>query len=109
LQIPVPKFSGSGFLMHVARCTGEKEFRGQQRNDWVWVRRHPASGGRQPNLLNGRIPGSLNALFKLTSKEGMVYRLAHVTLLQCLGGAAVRATEGMVRVGLPTCSDGVVV
>ncbi|KAF8436090.1 hypothetical protein BGX38DRAFT_1274632 [Terfezia claveryi] len=33
LQIPVPKFSRSGFLMHVARCTGEKEFRGQKRND----------------------------------------------------------------------------
>ncbi|KAF8427419.1 hypothetical protein EV426DRAFT_589943 [Tirmania nivea] len=109
LQIPVPNFSGQGFVMHIARCTEEKGFRGQRRNNWVWVRRHAASGMVQSNSLNGQIPGRLNVLFKLKSKEGKVYRLAHITLLQCIGGAAARATEGMVRVGLPTCAAGVVV
>jgi len=33
LQIPVPNLSGRGFVVHIARCTGEKKFRGQQRND----------------------------------------------------------------------------
>jgi len=33
LQIPVPNLSGRGFVIYIARCTGEKKFRGQQRND----------------------------------------------------------------------------
>jgi len=43
LQIPVPNFNGEGFVLHHARCTGLGEFQGQQRSDWIWVRRHPAS------------------------------------------------------------------
>ena len=38
----------------------------------------------------------------------MVYRMAHVTLLQCIGGHTVQGMEGMLRVGLST-STGVVV
>jgi len=37
LQIPVPNFSGEGDVFHIARCTGEKEFWGKARNDWIWV------------------------------------------------------------------------
>jgi len=66
------------------------------------------SGKAQPNSLNGRIPRRLNALFKITSR-GTVYRLAHMTLLQCVGGAVVQDAEGMVRVRLPTLVDDVVV
>jgi len=40
---------------------------------------------------------------------GDVYQLAHVTLLQTVGGGTVRAAEGMIRVGLPTVSEGLVV
>ena len=44
LEIPVAKFNGEGFVIHNARCTGLKEFRGgRRRSDWIWVRRHPAS------------------------------------------------------------------
>jgi len=43
LQISVPNFSGEGFVLDHARCTGLGEFRGQKRSDWIWVRRHAAS------------------------------------------------------------------
>ena len=43
LQIPVPKLSDQGFVLHHARCSVEKGFRSRKGNDWVWVRRHPAS------------------------------------------------------------------
>jgi hypothetical protein len=99
LQIPVPKFSGKGFIMHNARCT--KEFRGKDRQDWVWVRRRGASDQVPAGTLNGRIPGRMNALFKLIRKDGTVYRLAHVDILQCIGGTAAQGAEGMFRVGLP--------
>ncbi|KAF8415915.1 hypothetical protein BGX38DRAFT_1244983, partial [Terfezia claveryi] len=78
LDIPVPKLSGNGFVVHHARCTG------------LDIR---------PGTLNGRIPGRLNALFKLKSKEGIVYRVANVSLLQCIGGSSVQGAEGMLRVG----------
>ena len=74
LEIPVPKLNGEGFVLHHVRCTGLGSFRGREkRNDWVWIRKHPASDDAPLGTLNGRITGRLNALFKLTSKEGMVY------------------------------------
>jgi len=108
LQIPVPKLSDKGFVLHHARCSGEKGFRGSKRNNWVWVRRHPASDTVLVGTLNGRVPGRLDALFKLTSK-GVVYRLAYVTLLNCVGGTALQGAEGMLRVGFTTRGAGVVI
>ena len=35
LQIPVPMLSDQGFVLHHARCSGEKGFRGNKTNDWV--------------------------------------------------------------------------
>ena len=78
------------------------------RRDWVWVRRHAASDKVRAGILNGRVPGRLNALFKVKYK-GTVYRLAHVTLLHCIGGTAVQGAEGMLRVGIPTPVQGVIV
>ncbi|KAF8440641.1 hypothetical protein BGX38DRAFT_1205503 [Terfezia claveryi] len=109
LDIPVPKLSGNGFVVHHARCTGLDMFRKQQRSDWVWVRRHRASDVARPGTLNGRIPGRLNALFKLKSKEGIVYRVANVSLLQCIGGSSVQGAEGMLRVGWGGREESVVV
>jgi len=77
-------------------------FRGQWRCDWVWVRRHYASDTARPGRFNGRIPARLNGLFKLKSKEGLVYRLANVGLLQYISGNAVQGAEGMLRVGWST-------
>ena len=94
LQIPLPKWSDQGIVLHYARCSGEKRFRESKRNDWVPVRRHPASDTAPAGTLNGRVPGRLDALFKLTSK-GVVYRPAYVTLLNCVGGAALQGAEGM--------------
>ena len=38
LEIPVPKFNGEAFVVHHARCTGLKEFKGGRRSsDWMWV------------------------------------------------------------------------
>jgi len=48
--------------------------------------------------LNGYIVARLNALFKLGFKEA-AYRLAHVTMLQCIGKAAAQGIEEMVCVG----------
>ena len=108
LQIPVPKLNGHGFVLHHARCTGLDDFRGQKRSDWIWIRKHAASFRSQPGSLNGRIPGKLNALFKLTGIGETVYRLAHVTLLQCLRESR-QGEEGMPRVRLSTAIEGVVV
>ncbi|RPB21015.1 hypothetical protein L211DRAFT_851758 [Terfezia boudieri ATCC MYA-4762] len=105
LQIPVPKFSGEGFIVHSARCT---VFREQERYNWIWVRRQRTSD-EASGTLNGRIPGRINALLKVISREGMVYRLAHVDLLQCIGGDAVQGSEGMVRVGWPLNGGGIIV
>jgi len=51
----------------------------------------------------------LNALFKLTSKVGSIYRLAHVTLLQTVGGGTVQVAEGMLVVSLLMAAEGLVV
>ena len=40
LKIPVPILSGGGFVLHHALC---REYRGRSKEDWIWVRRHPAS------------------------------------------------------------------
>ena len=107
-QIPVPPLSDQGFVLHHARCFGEKGFRGSKRNDWLWVRRHPALDTAPAGTLNGRVPGTLDALSKLTSK-GVVYRLAYVTLLNCVRGAALQGAEGMLRVGFTTREAGVII
>ena len=108
LQIPVPKLSDQGFVLHLARCSIEKRFQGTKRNDWVWVRRHSAMDTAPAGILNGRIPGRLDALFKLVSK-GLVYRLSYVTVLNCVGGAALHRAEGMLRVGFTTREAGVII
>ena len=109
LQIPVPNFSEEGFVLHHARCTGLGEFRGQKRSDWIWVRRHAASDQGQQGSLDGRRVAKLNALFKLKSRDGIVYRLAHVTLLQCIGGTSLQGVEGMLRVAFPATAEGMVI
>ena len=109
LEIPVARFSGEGFDFHHARCTGSMFRAGQKRSDWVWIRKHPGSDTAQPGSLNGRILGRLNALFKLKGIEGKVYRLAHVSLLHCIGGTAVHGVEGMLRVGWPTKEENEVI
>jgi len=51
----------------------------------------------------------LNSLFQLKSRDGIVYRLVHVTLLSCMGGTALQSLEGMLRVAFPTTAEGIVV
>ena len=108
LQIPVPSLNVQDFILHISRCTAGKEFRGHVRRDWVWVRTHAASDKVRVGTLNGRVPGRLNALFKL-KYEGTVYRLAHVTLLHCIGGTAVQGAEGILSVRIPTPAQVVIV
>jgi len=96
--------------VHHARCTGLRKFRrGQSRSDWVWVRRHRVSEKAGPTALNGHIPARLNTLYKLGDKAGEIYRLAHVTMLQAIGGGKVQGPEGMLRVGWVTPDVGTVV
>jgi hypothetical protein len=109
LEIPVPGFNGEGFVIHRARCTGVESFRGGQgRSDWIWIKRSQRLGKNRPGGLNGCMVARLNALFKLGFKEE-AYRLAHVTMLQCIGKAAAQGVEGMVRVGWPTAEQSLVV
>jgi len=54
----------------------------------------------RPGRLKGCIVARLNALFKLGFKE-KGNRLAHMTMLQCIGKAAAQGVEEMVRVGWP--------
>ena len=109
LEIPIPRLSGQGFVVHHARCTRLTMFRGHKRSDWVWVRRHCASDKACAGTLNGRIQGRVNALFKLKSKHGIVYRVANISRLQCIGGGVVQGAEGMLRVGWGTREGSVVV
>ena len=88
LQVRVPKLNDQGFVIHVTRCPEESGFRESKRNDWVCVRRHPASDIAESSTLNRRVHGRLDALCKLTSK-GLVYRLAYVTLINCVGGTSL--------------------
>ena len=54
------------------------------------------------------MPVRLNALLKIKYK-GMVYRLAHVTLLYYIVRTTLQGVEGMLRVGIPTPAQGVIV
>ena len=105
LAIPVPKLGGEGFIWHHGRCTRLRGFRGGgERNDWVWIR-HSAADVEWAGTLNGYISGWLNSLFKLTDKQGVVYRLAHVSPLKCIGSTAMHGVEGMVHVGWPNNNE----
>ena len=74
----------------------------------MWVRRHPASDTAPLGTLNGHVPSRLGALFKLT-RTSVVYRLEYMTLLQCVGGAALQGAEGMLRVGFPNREGSIVI
>ena len=100
--------SDKGFVLHHARCSREKGFQRSKRNDCVWIRRHPASDTAPAGTLNRRVPSILDALFKETSKD-VVYRLAYVTLLNCVGGTALKGAEGMLYVRFITSAGGVVI
>ena len=109
LEIPVPKLNGEGFVVYHARCTGLRKFRREQSwSDWVWVRKHQASEKAGPTVLNRHMPARLNALYKLGDKAVEIYRLAHVMMLQAIGGGKVEGPEGMLRVGWPTSDVGTV-
>jgi len=45
--------------------------------------------------LNGRLPGVLNALFNIRRRDGALYKLAHVSLLQVIGNPTPYGLEGM--------------
>ena len=72
------------------------------------VKRHPESDTAPAGTLNGRIPSRLDALFKLTSK-GVVYRLAYVTLFNCIGGTVLQGMEGMLYIGFTIRGAGLVI
>lgn len=109
LVIPVSGFQDDEINTHVARCTGPYLFRKKtQRADWVWVRRREPSNELRGSL-NGRLPGKLNALFKLRTTSQGIHLLAHVSLLEPVGSARPTGPEGMVRVAFPTRSVGILV
>ena len=109
LSIPVPSFQGDDVNTHVARSTGPRLFRKKaQRSDWVWVKRREASDILRGSL-NGRMPGMLNALFKLRTHTQGVHLLAHVSLMETVGGPRPSGPEGMVRVGFPTRNNNILV
>jgi len=109
LEIPVPGFNGEDFVIHRARCTGVEGFRGGQgRSDWIWIIGSQKLVKNRPGGLNGCMVARLNALFKLGFKEE-AYRLAYVTMLQCIGKAAVQGVEEMVRIRWPTVEQSLVV
>ena len=94
LEIPVAYLDGKQYILHHLRCTGPEKFREKgPRSDWVWVRRQ-AKSKTIFGELNGRLPGRLNALFKLCDpKRAIVYRLAHITLLECINDMTTSGEE----------------
>ena len=76
LQVKVEAFNHDGHVIHDLRCTGPDLFRKQQiRHDWVFVRRRRSGWSQAPSSLDGRIPGQLNALFKLRDISGLRQRI----------------------------------
>ena len=59
-------------------------------------------------ILNRHIPVRLDALFKLTSKV-VVYQLADMTLLYCVGGTELQGIELMLRIVFTTHRASVVI
>ena len=104
LSIAVPTFNNDGHIVHKVRCTGLQLFRKkEQRQDWVFVRHHPASAKAIPGSLNGKVPARLNVVFKLRDAlANTSYRLAHITLYKVIGSQTPNGPEGMIRVGPPT-------
>ncbi|KAF8473800.1 hypothetical protein BDZ91DRAFT_845281 [Kalaharituber pfeilii] len=100
LQIPVPDLSDNGFILHHIRCTGRQKFRKRApRADWAWVE----MGRRTNATLKGKLPGRIEAFFKLFDRQtGNTYRCAYVSLLQCVGKGRCEGPEGMPKVRVPT-------
>ena len=98
LQIPIPDQHEDDTdlykLQHV-RTTGSKLWRGRARRDTVWVR----IGDMHLHTIRrlsyrGRVPAFLNALFILHG-GGELYKLAHVTILQCAENPIPHGLENM--------------
>jgi hypothetical protein len=99
LRVPVPSWDRQGYVMHHVRSTGNALFRkSDARADWVWVRRKPVKSDKaKPGSLNGKIPGKLNALFKLRY-AGQTIRMAHISLTRSVSGPTPNGDEGMLKV-----------
>jgi len=87
-------------VQHI-RSTGKKSWRGKGgRRDLVWVNIEGMKldlrtrNGRVESL-NGRLPAFLNALFNGRRRDGALYKLAHVSLLQVVGNPTPHGPEGM--------------
>jgi len=91
------------------RCTRLTIFRGYKLYNWVWIKRHYALEKACAGTLNGYIPGRLNILFKLKSKDRIVYQMANISLLQYIGGGIVQDAEGMLRIRWYTKQESIVV
>ena len=103
LQVKVEAFDHDGQVIHNLRCTGLDLFRIQQiRHDWVFVRRRRSGRSQALGSLDGRIPGQLNALFKLRDiRAKTTYQLAHVSDLRVVSSPTPRGPDGMVCFGTP--------
>ena len=104
LEIPVPSQDiddNNTYQLQQVRTTGCKGWRGSgPRRDAVWMqitemKFHAASDKRCIRGYNGRVIGSLNAIFILKGKSQEIYKLAHITKLSWTGNGKPSGPEGM--------------
>ncbi|KAH8145068.1 uncharacterized protein LAJ45_10191 [Morchella importuna] len=97
LQVPIPIFQRPEvYEVHNIRCTGNAAFRkGKIRKDWVWV---SVASSEEWGVFRGRLPGRVEALFKLRDSGGRAHRLCIVELLEAKDRGIADSSHGLLKV-----------
>ncbi|KAH0611279.1 uncharacterized protein H6S33_010544 [Morchella sextelata] len=97
LQVPIPIFQRPDvYEVHNIRCTGTASFRkGKIRKDWAWV---SVGSSEQWGVFRGRLPGRVEALFKVRDSTGRAHRLYVVELLEVKDRCIADSSHGLLKV-----------
>jgi hypothetical protein len=97
LQVPIPIFQRPEvYGVSNIRCTGNAAFRKEKiRKDWVWV---SVASSEEWGVFRGRLPGCVEALFKLRDRGGRAYRLYIVELLEAKDRGIADSSHWLLKV-----------
>lgn len=97
LQVPIPIFQRPEvYEVHNIRCTGNAAFRkGKIRKDWAWV---SVASSEEWGVFRGRLPGRVEALFKIRDSGGRAHRLCIVELLEAKDRGIADSSHGLLKV-----------
>ncbi|KAH8144570.1 uncharacterized protein LAJ45_11404 [Morchella importuna] len=97
LQVPIPIFQRPEvYEVHNIRCTGTLSSRkGKIRKDWAWV---SVGSSEQWGVFRERLPGRVEALFKVRDSTGRAHRLCVVELLEAKDRGIADSSHGLLKV-----------